>query len=212
MKKLTLLGLGLLLFISCKEEKTENLVTTSIDESIQGKFEVDSTSSITWVGSKQTGKHSGTIKIKFGEFNVKDGKITEGKFVINMNSISVDDLEGEDKEKLEGHLKGIRDDVEDHFFNVVKYPEASFEVLSFMNEKGVDMLEGNLTIKNKINKVKFPISLAKVDDVVTMTSSEFKINRTLWGVNYGSKSIFDDLGDKFIDDDILLQLNIKEKK
>jgi polyisoprenoid-binding protein YceI len=81
-----------------------------------------------------------------------------------------------------------------------------------MNEKGVDMLEGNLTIKNKINKVKFPISLVKVDDVVTMTSTEFKINRTLWGVNYGSKSIFDDLGDKFIDDDISLQINIKEKK
>ena len=67
-------------------------------------------------------------------------------------------------------------------------------------------------LKNKINKVKFPVSLTKVDDVVTMTSPEFKINRTLWGVNYGSKSIFDDLGDKFIDDDISLQLDLKEKK
>ncbi|WP_339887975.1 YceI family protein [uncultured Flavobacterium sp.] len=212
MKKLTLLGLGLLLFISCKEEEKETLVSTTIDESIKGKFEVDSTSSITWIGSKQTGKHSGTIKIKFGEFSVDAGKITEGKFVIDMNTIHVNDLEGEDKAKLEAHLKGDRDDVEDHFFNVKRYPEASFEVLTFTNENGVDMLEGNLTIKNKINKVKFPVSLEKVDDVITLTSPEFKINRTLWGVNYGSKSIFDDLGDKFIDDDIVLQLNIKEKK
>ena len=76
MKKLTLLGLGLLFFISCKEEK-ETVVSTTIDQSIKGKFEVDSTSSIAWVGSKQTGKHSGTIKIKFGEFSVDDGKIIE---------------------------------------------------------------------------------------------------------------------------------------
>ena len=212
MKKLTLLGLGLLLFISCKDDKKETVVETTVDESIKGKFEVDSTSTIAWTGSKQTGKHSGIIKVKFGEFSVEDGKITEGKFVIDMHTIHVNDLEGEDKAKLEAHLKGDRDDVEDHFFNVKRYPEASFEVLTFTNENGVDMLEGNLTIKKKTNKVKFPVSLNVVDDVVTMTSPEFKINRTLWDVNYGSKSIFDDLGDKFIDDDITLQLNIKEKK
>lgn len=212
MKKLALLTLGLVLFISCKDDKKETVVETNIDETIKGKYEVDSTSTIAWTGSKQTGKHSGTIQIKFGEFSVEDGKIIEGKFVIDMNTIHVNDLEGEDKAKLEGHLKGDRDDVEDHFFNVKKYPEATFDVLAFTNENGIDMLEGNLTIKNKINKVKFPVSLNVVDEVVTMTSPEFNINRTLWGVNYGSKSIFDDLGDKFIDDEITLQLNIKEKK
>jgi polyisoprenoid-binding protein YceI len=210
MKKVALLGLGLLLFVSCKKE--EKVEPTSVEAGINGVFTADSTSTIAWIGSKQTGKHSGSIKIKNGEFTVENGKITEGKFTIDMNTISVEDLEGEDKAKLEGHLKGLRNDVEDHFFNVAKYPEAVFEVTAFMNENGSDMLEGNLTIKNKTNKIKFPISVSEEQEVVTMSSAEFNINRTLWGVNYGSKSIFDDLGDKFIDDDITLQINLKAKK
>lgn len=210
MKRLVLLAFGLLLFISCKKE--EKALPTTVENGINGTFVADSTSTIGWVGSKQTGKHSGTIKVKHGEFNVEDGKIISGRFTMDMNSIDVADLEGEDKAKLEGHLKGLRDDVEDHFFNVAKHPESNFVITSFMNEDGSDMLEGDLTIKNKTNKVKFPVSVSEADGIVTMTSPEFKINRTLWGVNYGSKSIFDDLGDKFIDDDIALTLNIKAKR
>ena len=81
-----------------------------------------------------------------------------------------------------------------------------------MNEGGSDMVEGDLTIKDKTNKVKFPVSITEADGVITLTSPEFKINRTLWDVKYGSKSFFDDLGDKFIDDEIALQVNLKANK
>lgn len=198
------------MFISCKKE--EKVEPTTVETGISGMFIADSTSNLNWTGSKQTGKHSGTIKIKNGSFTVTDGKISEGKFTIDMNSISVDDLEGDDKLNLEEHLKGMKPDVVDHFFNVVKYPEATFVVTGFMNEDGSDMLEGDLTIKDKTNKVKFPVSLTEADDYVIMSSPEFTIDRTLWGVNYGSKSIFSDLGDKFINDDIALKINIKAKK
>lgn len=210
MKKILLLGIGVLLFISCKKE--EKIEPTTVETGISGMFITDSTSTLNWTGSKQTGKHSGTIKIKTGGFTVENGKITDGKFTIDMNSISVDDLEGDDKINLEEHLKGTKPDVVDHFFNVVKYPEATFVVTGFMNENGSDMLEGDLTIKDKTNKVKFAVSLTEADGFVTMSSPEFKIDRTLWGVNYGSKSIFSDLGDKFINDDIALQINMKAKK
>jgi polyisoprenoid-binding protein YceI len=210
MKKILLLGIGVLLFVSCKKE--EKVDPTTVETSISGMFITDSTSMLNWTGSKQTGKHSGTIKIKSGGFTVANGKISDGKFIIDMNTISVDDLEGDDKLNLEEHLKGMKPDVTDHFFNVVKYPEATFVVTGFMKEDGSDMLEGDLTIKDKTNKVKFPVSLTEVDGYVIMTSPEFKIDRTLWGVNYGSKSIFTDLGDKFINDEIALQINIKTKK
>lgn len=214
MKKIALLGVSLLFLVSCKnEEKAETTETTTVEEGINGTFAVDSTSTVAWIGSKPTGKHNGKIVVKNGEFSVENGKMTAGKFTIDMNSITVEDLDGDDRASLEGHLKGTaKPEANDHFFNVSKYPEATFIFTSFMNEGGSDMIEGDLTIKDKTNKVKFPVSIVEADGVVTMTSQEFKINRTLWGVNYGSKSIFDDLGDKFIDDEISLQLNLTAKK
>lgn len=214
MKKIALLGLGLLFFVSCKkEEKTESTEPTVVEAGINGTFEVDSTSTIAWIGSKPTGKHNGSINVKNGEFTIESGKITEGKFTIDMNSITVGDLEGEEKATLEGHLKGSsKPEAADHFFNVAKYPEATFVVTGFMTENGSDMVEGDLTIKDKTNKVKFPVAITEADGVITMTSPAFDINRTLWDVKYGSKSFFDDLGDKYINDEISLQINIKASK
>ena len=214
MKKIALLGLGLLFFVSCKKEtEAETTEPTVVETGISGIFAVDSTSTIAWVGAKPTGKHNGKIKVSTGEFKVEDGKITEGRFIIDMNSITVEDLEGDEKLSLEGHLKGTsKPEAVDHFFNVAKYPEASFTMTSFMNEGGSDMMEGDLTIKDKTNKVKFPVSLTEADGIAKLTSPEFKINRTLWDVKYGSKSFFDDLGDKYIDDEISIQINITAKK
>ena len=44
---------------------------------------------------------------------------------------------------------------------------------------------------------------------VILTSEAFTIDRSKWNVKYGSKSFFDNLGDKFINDDIELQLTVK---
>lgn len=211
MKKLGILGIGLLLFVSCKkEEKTEPNEPTVVDIGINGKFEVDSTSTMAWIGSKPTGKHNGTIQIKNGEFTIEKGIITEGKFTIDMNSITVEDLEGEDKIKLEDHLKGTnKPEAADHFFNVTKFPFAEFVVTGFVKENRLDMIEGDLTIKNKTNKVKFPISISESNGLAVLKTPAFKINRTLWDITYGSKSFFDNLEDKFIDDEISLEINLK---
>ncbi len=215
MKKIALLGLGLLFFVSCKKEAEVETTTepTVVETGINGTFAVDSTSTVAWIGSKPAGKHNGKITVKNGEFTVENGKITQGKFTIDMNSITVEDLTGDEKTSLEGHLKGTsKPEAADHFFNVAKYPEASFTVTGFMNEGGSDMVEGDLTIKDKTNKVKFPVSIVEENGVIALTSPEFKINRTLWDIKYGSKSFFDDLGDKFIDDEIALQISIKANK
>ena len=49
-------------------------------------------------------------------------------------------------------------------------------------------------------------------DEMTLTSDAFLINRTHWNVNYASKSIFDDLKDKFVNDDIELVVKLKATK
>ena len=101
------------------------------------KYTVDAANSIlSWEAAKVTGKHNGTIGVVNGEFFLENGAITSGTFDIDMKSIVVLDLQpGKGKEDLEGHLKGSsKPEAADHFFNVTKYAEASFNVTNFMNE------------------------------------------------------------------------------
>ena len=47
---------------------------------------------------------------------------------------------------------------------------------------------------------------------MTLSTESFKINRTEWNINYASKSIFDDLKDKFVNDEIELVVKLKATK
>ena len=62
-------------------------------------------SQLEWFASKVTGKHNGTVNIKSGSLEMTDGQLTGGSFEIDMPSITVTDLKGDMKGKLEGHLK-----------------------------------------------------------------------------------------------------------
>lgn len=220
--KLTILMLcaSLAFTVSCKKDNTENAETTEATEAAEAsaeavKYTVNTTeSTIDWTGSKPTGKHTGTINLAEGEFLVKNDSIESGKFVIDMNSITVTDLEaGNGKEDLEAHLKGLgKEDTADHFFNVKKYPNGTFEITGITKEEGKTMVEGNLTLKETTKNIKFPATITVTPEAVTLVSENFKINRTLWNVNYSSKSIFDNLGDKYVDDEIELKVNVKATK
>ncbi len=172
-----------------------------------------STSIIEWTGSKQVGKHSGTLKLSNGTVFVRDNKIEGGNFTIDMNSINVTDLKaGDGKEDLEGHLKGATVENADHFFNVKKYPEAKFEITGVSTETGKSTIEGNLTIKETTKNVKFPAIVSIDDSNVSITSDTFIIDRTEWKVNYASKSVFTDLNDKFVNDEIELRVVVKASR
>ena len=70
-----------------------------------------SESTINWTGEKVTGSHEGTIQLESGYLMMEDDKITGGEFVMDMSTITVTDLSGEGKEKLEGHLKSATEKV-----------------------------------------------------------------------------------------------------
>ncbi len=220
MKKTIINTIGILALItsitSCKETQNETTPTevqeVAVVENAQ-KYIVDTTASIVeWIGSKPTENHTGTISIASGAVNVLGNEIT-GSFVIDMNSITVTDLEGKGKESLEAHLKGTaKEEQEDHFFNVVKYPTSAFEVTGVTEKDGKKMMQGNLAIRDKNKNIEFPVSYRVDGDMMTLSSETFTINRTDWGVNYGSQSIFDNLGDKFINDDIEITIKLVAKK
>ena len=206
-----------LAFTACKNNNNEANVADAKEvaqaEAEASQFEVDTAVSvIEWQGAKPTGNHTGTIKVSEGSFMANDSIIESGTFVIDMNSIMVTDLEGDEKKNLEAHLKGTVEGKEGDFFNVNQYPEATFEVTGISEEEGQSMLQGNLTIKEETKNISFPVNINQDGETIEITSEDFTIDRTKWNVNYGSKSVFDGLGDNFINDDIQLKINLKAKK
>lgn len=184
--------------------KTKNLVLAlvivlSSTGLFAQKLEVDTKkSSVEWLGKKIGRQHEGSIKVKSGSLELKDGKIVAGDFVIDMTTITNSDLKDEgSNKKLVGHLKS------DDFFGVEKFPTAKLNIIQstkFTNGKAT--VKGNITIKGKTESVSFEI-LRKGNIYTT----KLDLDRSKFDVRYGSKSFFNDLGDKAIND--IFTLNIK---
>ena len=191
--------------INCKNEAKVNNEETAMVSTKQNAVKysvIIEESSINWQGFKPTGSHNGTISIENGEFNISDGSIQNGKFLIDMSSIK----ESKGSTRLEGHLKSA------DFFDVEQFPTASFEITALSETNGNNIMSGNLTIKGKTNNISFPVSLSSGGDSYTISSDIFTIDRSKWDIRYKSKSFFNDLKDKFINDDIELKITVKANK
>lgn len=213
------LAIALLVFgtISCKGDKKNETEGSAAKEvataaTTAAKFKVDTAAStITWLGSKPTGTHTGTINIESGVVQVAGDAIT-GTFLINMKSISATDLEGDQKAGLESHLMGTAPGKEDDFFNVTKYPTAAFAVTGVTMKEGKQMMQGNLTLKGVKKNIEFPVKYAITGDTMELSSETFTIDRTQWGIQFMSKSIVDDIKNGVISDDMELTIRLKATK
>jgi len=210
--KLATLAFILVGAVACKNNEKEiekELVAASEASETATEYTVDKDESlIKWEGSKPTATHHGTMKLDSGVLLVNEGQIEAGKFLIDMKSITDEDLEGEYKDNLEAHLKGTAEGKEGDFFNVNEYPTATFEWTGYEN----DVIKGNLTIKDKTNPIEFVAKVSVDDTQITIHSEPIKLDRTKWGVNFGSKSVFDNLGDKFINDIMIIKVDLVAKK
>lgn len=161
----------------------------------------NSESTVKWVAQKITGSsHEGTVNIKEGGLQVADGKITGGKFTIDMTTIVCTDLSGGMAKKLVGHLNS------EDFFAVEKHTTANLAILKVDGNN----ITANLTIKGISNEVTFPATVSTEGDVLTATA-EIKVDRSKFDVRYGSDSFFDNLGDKAIDNIITFNVALKGK-
>ncbi|WGK63762.1 YceI family protein [Croceiramulus getboli] len=203
--------------VACKGDK-KNEVEASEAEAAAAtteaatKFTVDpAASTINWVGSKVTGTHTGTVALESGVVNV-NGDDLSGTFLIDMTSINVTDLEGDSKTSLENHLMGTVEGKKTDFFNVTEYPTAAFEITEVSQRDGQTFLKGNLTMVGEEKNIEFPATYSIDGDTMTLTSQPFTIDRTQWGIKYGSDSFFDNLGDKAISNDMQLEVKLVAKK
>jgi polyisoprenoid-binding protein YceI len=187
---------------ACKEQPTDEVgdaqdVATGSGTSYQ--LDTDK-SKMAWTAAKITAAHNGTVKIKSGNvFASKDGTITGGKFTIDLTTITVKDLTGEMKEKLEGHLKTT------DFFEVEKFPEGVFEITSVKPNEKDTTITGNLTLRDITKSVEFPATIVVENGKPVSAKANVKINRQNWGIVYKGKP------DDLIKDTIELDLDLVTK-
>ena len=154
-------------------------------------------SNLKWTGKKITNSsHYGSLKFKSGEVKFSNGIIESGKFVVDMTTINVEDIEGRGKSRLEGHLKG------DDFFSVEDFKEATLVINSSSKNGDSIKVMGTLTIKDLNSDVEFDMN--KSGDSWT---ADLTFDRSKHNVRFRSGSFFENLGDNLILDDI--ELNAK---
>ena len=157
-----------------------------------------STSKVTFVGSKVTGKHDGGFNTFKGTVDVVDGAPEKSKVTVDIEADSLTT----DTEKLTGHLKSP------DFFDTKANPKATFVSTEIKKggEKGAShTVTGNLTIKGITKSVTFPATINVAGDNASV-DAEFAINRRDFSLNYAG------MPNDLIRNDVLIKLAIKAKK
>ena len=155
-------------------------------------------SKVNWKGYKVTGQHEGTINLKSGTLTFDGETLTGGSFVMDMPSISTTDLKGEYKGKLDGHLKA------DDFFGVETHKTAALVFTSVTKNGETYRVVGDLTIKDITNEITFELAVSE-----NTASTTLQVDRTKYGIKYGSASFFDGLKDKAIYNEFDLTVSLK---
>ena len=181
---------GMAVFMSFDKPVKEVTYTVDIERS-----------TIDWTAKKVGGGHTGTIKITSGNLIHNGKSLTKGMFLINMSSITSDNA------KLTTHLKS------DDFFSTEKNPNSKFEILK-VTPVGADRvnISGNLTIKGISQPISFPATVKTQKNIVVAVANNIRVDRTKYDIKFRSKTFFLEIGDKAIDDEFELNINLVAKK
>lgn len=172
------------------------------------EYVVDKTASkVKWEAKKVTGKHDGSISFANGSITGTGNNISAGTFVIDMKSMTNDDVtDAGMKAKLMGHLAS------DDFFSIEKFPESKMVIKKVTAVAGDEFkFLVDLTIKGITNPVEFNAKVTATGDKLA-AEGVITVNRTLYGIKYGSGSFFQGLGDKVIYDDFTLAFSVVAQK
>lgn len=164
------------------------------------KYKLDiKNSTLSWTGKAAFNSYSltGTLKTKEGNISINEIEITNLNVIIDMKSLD------HENENLKNHLKN------EDFFEVKTYPKVSFQMytsVSIESEKTV--LIGSLTIKDQTKVEKIPVIIEKTDLGITLKFNHI-IDRTKYGVNHNSPSIFKRMKENAIADEFILKGKLK---
>ena len=154
---------------------TDSIETLSIPINIESSI-------IYWKGTKVSGQHEGTLKLKEGVIEYNDNHITGGYFIADMNTIAITDIPKHEKEAR----KNLREHLKDQdFFYVGKYPIAKFEIIETKRlEADKILITGNLSIRDVTKQISIEASQNTNAQSYLEFNTSFSFNRFDWNVAY----------------------------
>jgi K(+)-stimulated pyrophosphate-energized sodium pump len=169
-----------------------------------GQYQLTDENAIRWNGKKVGGEHYGDAPIRSGFIEIMNGKVVDGEIVVNLSKLTVEDLEGEDKQKLEGHLKS------GDFFDVENHPTATLTITGTNSTGTTQTVLTELTIKGQTKKKRIDVNLETQGDKL-MIKTNFEIDRTEYGMMFKSRKL-ESVMDNFIYDDFEVKANLVARK
>lgn len=168
-------------------------------------------STVSWKGMKPGGEHYGVIEVVNGKIDTDGSMVTGGYFTIDMNTIVCHDLTNEGmNNRLVGHLKS------EDFFHTEAYPKAFFNITKVTAQKSAAngftanyMVAGDLTVRGTTREISFPANISMDENMVYAKTGQIELDRTQWNVNYQSNKIFANLKDSYIDDTMIVSLDLR---
>ncbi|WP_419176155.1 rhodanese-like domain-containing protein [Desulfosediminicola sp.] len=169
-------------------------------------------SRIFWIGRNPNSSHYGTVLFSGGNFTLHGSSI-QGSLLVDMESIENINLKGDELEQvLITHLKS------DDFFYVDVYPGARFDIPSGrLNNQAFPTvpnceLSGMLDLRGRQNHLNIEATVVQGGDGKLHLSSHFELDRTLWGIIYGSGKYYEHLGMHTVFDHISIELLVIAEK
>jgi polyisoprenoid-binding protein YceI len=159
-----------------------------------GTFTLDlSQSTVGWTGRNRNSSHTGALRFKSGRLVVTDIGFT-GSLTVDMASMENHNLAGDPLQPvLLAHLKS------DDFFLVDHFPEAIFTISearlreeSCPTAANCDVV-GELLLRGVTRSISFPATVTTSAGAVWL-EAHFDLDRTAWGIIYGSSRFFEHLG------------------
>lgn len=202
-KYLITIYIFIILFVNINCSKKSKVVSEEKKDMIFSFIDKDyvvntSNSKVKWIGKElSTKEHHGLLNIKNGTISFSKNGIINGNIILDMNSIDVKDLEGQWKEKLNGHLKS------QDFFDIVNYPTSNLKFNGNINNKINEqyLFNGDLTIKGITHPISFASKIKNKNEML-IADAKLTFDRSLYDVRFGSGKFFENLGDKLIFDEI----------
>lgn len=180
---LVIVAIASMALLACSSSEPQNEEMEYNDEvapaSEETTYQLDAAeSAVMWKGSMLgMYSHEGTLNIKEGFITTVDGKVTGGKVVVDMSSMSPTDANFDEEktpDKLVGHLSSA------DFFDVANFPTASLNVTSVKESKG----SGKLTVRGNTGTVEFVDVNSVVEDDRFKAKANMTFDRTAYDVSW----------------------------
>jgi polyisoprenoid-binding protein YceI len=152
-------------------------------------------SKLTWTGAKVTGKHDGSFATFSGVIELVGNDPTKSRVRTEIDTASLQS----EPPKLVGHLKSA------DFFDVEKFPKATFVSTGIAKEGESFAVTGDITLHGVTKSVTFPANITVTEPEVTV-NADLKINRKDFGIVYPG------MPDDLIADEVVIKLELHAKK